>query len=51
MVIYVTSGGMRSVVWTDVVQAVVMLTGVLIAAIAVIKLGGGLSAIMLPPWK
>lgn len=45
MVIYVTSGGMRSVVWTDVVQAVVMLTGVLIAAIAVIKLGGGLSAI------
>ena len=45
MVIYVTSGGMRSVVWTDVIQSVVMLTGVLVAAVAVLKIGGGISAI------
>lgn len=32
IIFYVSTGGMRSVVWTDVIQAIIMLTGVYLFA-------------------
>lgn len=45
MIFYVVAGGMKSVVWTDTIQTVIMLLGVFIATFAVWKIGGGLSGI------
>lgn len=39
--VYTVLGGMEAVIWTDVVQAVVLLGGVLIALIIVLALEGG----------
>jgi len=45
LIIYTTLGGMSSVVWTDVLQASVMVIGVFICVPIAVKIGGGFSAI------
>jgi len=45
LVIYISSGGMRSVVWTDVLQVIIMIVGVFIAAIVVMVMTGGFSGL------
>ena len=39
--LYVLIGGMRSVAWTDVIQGVLLLSGMLIAGLATVMAMGG----------
>jgi sodium/pantothenate symporter len=57
VVVYTTYGGFRAVVWTDVMQGIVMLLGVIIMLVLVLSQTGGLGAAtkkianMTPPEK
>lgn len=46
MIIYVVSGGMRSVVYTDIIQASIMLAGVFLAAGAILSKVGGFGGLI-----
>jgi sodium/proline symporter len=46
IVCYTFIGGFLAVVWTDTIQAILMLLALVIAPIAVIKIGGGASAVI-----
>ncbi|MGE5485112.1 MAG: sodium:solute symporter family protein [Ignavibacteriales bacterium] len=46
IIVYVVSGGMRSVVYTDVIQAAIMLVGVFLACFTILSQVGGFSALM-----
>ncbi len=46
IVCYTFIGGFLAVVWTDAIQAILMLLALVIAPIAVITIGGGASAVI-----
>ena len=45
VVLYTAYGGFRAVVWTDVIQGVVMVSGVLILLLVVLERAGGLESV------
>jgi SSS family solute:Na+ symporter len=49
-VIYTSFGGLRSVVFTDVVQTFILLIGTILAIILIIKQVGGVSAVLPSEW-
>lgn len=44
--IYTISGGLRAVIWTEMLQLGVLLTGGIILTVATVKASGGISAVM-----
>lgn len=42
---YTTVGGLRAVVWTDIIQGTIMIGGALVATILLVNKGGGLTAV------